>query len=329
MKFVFAFLIVSISILSGTQNAVTAEEPIVIAHRGASGYLPEHTLEAYALAIEQGADYIEPDLVLTKDGYLVARHDAYLSSTTNVADLPEFASKKRMFMGKEDWFVFDFTLDELKRLRARQPRVSRGTEFDNTAEIPTIEEIIELVEGYKEKGSDVGLYIEMKRPTAFMKIAPNLDKKLINLFGEISIKNIPVYFQCFDGNFLFKISEQSSVPLVLLIGGKMDDASGAIKLGVDIEHYTGRIAGVGLNKALLFNTDGTVSDVLAKVRKLGMKAHIWTVRNDEVPSMFNNVEQELKKLYSMGVDGIFTDFPDTAISIRNSLMLLEGPELND
>ena len=130
-----------LSVLVLFAGAVSAHDPLVIAHRGASGYLPEHTLAAYELAIEQGADVIEPDLVFTRDGVLVARHDRYLSTTTDVADRPEFSSRRRMEGLRRDWFVDDFTLAELKMLRARQSFEGRGTEADGLHEIPTLQEV--------------------------------------------------------------------------------------------------------------------------------------------------------------------------------------------
>ena len=119
-------------------------QPIVIAHRGASGYLPEHTLEGYTLAIDLGADFIEPDLVLSKDGVLVARHDIYLSTTTDIQSHAEFASRKRKIGNREDWFTEDFTLAELKTLRARQAFTGRSRQYDGKFRIPTFQEVIDL-----------------------------------------------------------------------------------------------------------------------------------------------------------------------------------------
>jgi glycerophosphoryl diester phosphodiesterase len=144
------------------------EQPIVIAHRGASGYLPEHTLEAYKLGIEQGADYIEPDLVLTKDGHFVARHDIYLSTTTDIEGRPEFANRKRTINDKEDWYVFDFTLAELKTLFAKQPWEGRDQSHNGKYRIPTFEEIFALVTAHNSNNEKkVGLYPEMKQPSVF------------------------------------------------------------------------------------------------------------------------------------------------------------------
>ena len=156
--------------------------PLVIAHRGASGVLPEHTLPAYTRAIEMGADFIEPDLVITKDGHLVARHDRYLSGSTDVSDKPEFANRKRTDPNHkgEDWFIEDFTLAEIKTLRARQPRAGRSKEFDGQYAVPTFDEILELLtEARKTTGRDIGIYPETKQPTAFAKVGLRHDEAML------------------------------------------------------------------------------------------------------------------------------------------------------
>jgi glycerophosphoryl diester phosphodiesterase len=143
--------------------------PIVIGHRGASGYLPEHTLEAYALAIELGADY-EPDLVMTKDGHLIARHEPNLIATTDVKNRPEFAARQRVAIvdgfPEEGFFASDFTLAEIKELRAIQALAERPQQFNGKFEIPTLEEVIELVKRKShEKERRIGIYPETKHPT--------------------------------------------------------------------------------------------------------------------------------------------------------------------
>ena len=321
--YVLALLIFN---MVGNTPEVTAQkntvQPIVIGHRGASGYRPEHTLSAYSLAIEQGVDYIEPDLVMTKDGVLVARHDIYLSTTTDVALRPNFATKKRVFEGKEDWFVFDFTYEELAELKAIQPRVSRGVSFDRTETIPTLAEITDLVLGYREKGQEVGLYIELKRPDIFVKLKSGFTDQFLSELSALNDLSIPLFFQCFDPNYILDVSKKTDVPLVLLVGAKKDDTTGWIKPDVDMELFYGKVSGFGLNKALLLNKDGSSSGVLEKIEKVGLQTHVWTIRDDQVPPMFQTVQQELKLLYSMGVDGVFADFPDTAVQVRLSMELI-------
>src|SRR5262245_10426312 len=158
--------------------------PLVIGHRGAAGYLPDHTLEGYALAIQLGADYVEPDLVATKDGRLIARHEPNLIATTNVADLPKFANRKKTVMidGVPDtgFFASDFTLAEIKQLRAIQPLKERDHSFDGKFQIPTLEEVIDLVNRKsREEGRRIGIYPETKHPTYHQSIGLPLEDRLL------------------------------------------------------------------------------------------------------------------------------------------------------
>lgn len=311
----------SVSIACVPEVGASEDQPIVIAHRGASGYRPEHTLMAYKVGIEQGADYVEPDLVLTKDGHLVARHDVYLSSTTDVADHPEFADRKRTLFGKEDWFVFDFSLAELKSLKAKQPWSSRGTMFDGIEAISTIDEIIDFVAA--ERGDrNVGLYIEMKHPSEFKAMGLDPTEALLTAFSKIENLGIPLYFQCFDGEYLKALAPRTPVPLIWLIEGAENPTTGRYELDVPLDRYSGGIAGVGLYKALVLDANGRDNGVVAAAHNLGLKVHLWTIRNDRVAAGYDNVRSELKALWSLDVDGVFADFPDTAVQSRDSFMLL-------
>lgn len=300
---------------------VSAEEPIIIAHRGASGYLPEHTLEAYRLGIEQGADYIEPDLVMTKDGVLVARHDVYLSSTTNVASKPEFADRKRTVGDKTDWFVMDFTLAEIKTLRARQPFPGRDTSFNDQYEIPTFDEIVVLVNEARAEGKTVGLHIEMKRPDLFkLEVDPDLSDTLASTFTPLMDSRIPVFFQCFDGEFVREIAGKTDVPLVLLVAGAFDEQSKWFVLDVNLADFYDVVDGYGLNKALLFDRNFQANGLVERLHSAEKVVHVWTARNDALPKGFESAEQELKLLFGAGIDGLFTDFPATAIGVRQEML---------
>lgn len=307
-----------LGLLCGLEFAAVADNPIVIAHRGASGYLPEHSLEAYKLGIEQGADFIEPDLVMTKDGVLVARHDIYLSTTTNVASRPEFADRKRTIGDHTDWFVMDFTLAELKTLRVRQAFGGRDKSFDDQLEIATLDEIIELVMAHKAKGRTVGLHIEMKRPALFKA---SLNAQLASLLAAkmttLQQLEIPLYFQCFDGEFVREIAPLTEVPIVLLVGGKVNPQSQWVDLDVTLENYYAAADGFGLNKALLFTSEMKPSGIVEKLHAAGKFVHIWTVRADALPKGFQTMEQELTLLLETGVDGFFTDFPGKGVAVRN------------
>lgn len=313
--------VTALSLMEAPNVIAEDDKPIVIAHRGASGYRPEHTLMAYELGIEQGAEYVEPDLVMTKDGHLVARHDAYLSTTTDVADHPEFADRKRTLFGKEDWFVFDFTLAELKTLKAKQPWPTRGEVFDGIETISTIDEIIDFVAS-KRGSRTVGLYIEMKHPGHFRDMGLDPTDALLKAFEKIKKLGIPLYFQCFDGDYLQSLASQTDVPLIWLIEGKEYPETGWYELDVPLDRYGDDIAGVGLYKALVTDGNGRDNGVIAAAHKLGLKVHLWTIRNDRVAPLFSSVRSELKALWALGVDGVFADFPDTAVQSRDSFLLV-------
>lgn len=315
------FLSISLAFWGQPMTPAYADEgPIVIAHRGASGYRPEHTRLSYRLGIEQGADYIEPDLVMTKDGHLVARHDIYLSGTTDVADRKEFADRKRVLEGHEDWFVFDFTLAELKSLKAKQPRPSRGTQYDGSETILTVEEIIALTRDAASNGQKVGLYIEMKRPELFVELGLDPTKSLTRVFNELSEQGIPSYFQCFNGEYLKQLGQHISAPLIWLIEGVEDKETGAYVLEEPIDSFGTDIAGIGINKALLVDVSGTSSGIVADAHRLGFKVHVWTLRDDQVAPMFDTIDDELAAIWALGVDGVFSDFPDTALVSRGRMV---------
>lgn len=319
MRVILLGMLVMFAVVNVSGVPVAAEEPIVIAHRGASGYRPEHTLSAYALAIEQEADYIEPDLVVSKDGHLLARHDVYLSSTTDIAAHPEFADRKRTLDGVTDWFVFDFTLAELKTLRVVQPRPERGTGYDGQETIPTLKEIVALVLEKQATGNNVGLYIELKRPDIFEAMHLGFEAKFLQQMEGIRNAGIPLYFQCFDADFTLRIAEKTDIPTVLLLAGEKDTVSDWVKPEVDMARYLNKVEGFGVNKALLVNKDGAPSGFVKQVHSAGGLVHVWTVRNDQLPKMFDHVEDELKMLFAAGVDGVFADFPDTAIKVRDEV----------
>ncbi|MGA0001734.1 MAG: glycerophosphodiester phosphodiesterase family protein [Steroidobacteraceae bacterium] len=208
-------------------TAVTAlAEPLVIAHRGASGHRPEHTLESYRLAIEMGADFIEPDLVATRDGHLVARHEPEIGATTDVAKRPEFASRRRTALidGVEvtGWFTTDFTLAELKTLRAVQPHPDRSSAFDGLYEVPTLEEIIALAkDAAVARGRPIGIYPETKHPSWHCAQGLPLEPALLAALETAgwTSREAPVFIQSFEAGNLRWLRERTSVQLVQLING--------------------------------------------------------------------------------------------------------------
>ena len=221
--------------------------PLVIAHRGASGYRPEHALEGYALAIVMGADFIEPDLVLTKDGHMIARHEPMIGATTDVAEHPEFADRKtkRMVDGVEydDWFASDFTLAEIKKLRAVQARADRDKQYDGLYQIPTLDEVIALAKRKsKQTSRTIGIYPEIKHSTyhANLKDAnqqplfglngfeDKLLKKLHKAYGNSACA--PVFIQSFEVSNLQYLSRKTDIKLVQLIDANDVNADGSISL---------------------------------------------------------------------------------------------------
>ncbi|UTW53829.1 glycerophosphodiester phosphodiesterase family protein [Kordiimonas sp. SCSIO 12610] len=300
------------------------DTPIVIAHRGASGYLPEHTLAAYRLGMEQGADYIEPDLVLTKDGHLVARHDIYLSTTTDIKDHPEFADRKRSFNGKEDWYVFDFTLKELKTLYAKQPFASRDQSHNQAHRIPTFDEILSLVNDYNQAHDTViGLYPEMKQPEVFINEGQDPTDKLLTIFEAMDVADIPFYFQCFDPNFIVQLRPKTKAQLIMLMYEVKDEVNGGMKQNIPFALVQNSIDGIGISKGLLVDDEGRPTPIVKTAHNLGLKVHVWTIRDDMIPKGFVNSAQEMKAIFNMGVDGVFADFPDTARAVVNTFTLAE------
>ena len=221
--------------------------PLVIGHRGAAGYRPDHTLEGYALAIEMGVDFIEPDLVLTKDGRMVARHEPMIGGTTDVASHPEFANRKtkRMVDGVEydDWFASDFTLAELKTLRAVQPLGRRDHQFDGQFQIPTLEEVIALAKSKsRATGRSIGIYPEIKHSTYHANLKAANGRKLFGAFGfenRLLVKLhqhfgnhscAPVFIQSFEVANLQYLSRKTNIQLVQLVDADDVNADGSMSL---------------------------------------------------------------------------------------------------
>ncbi len=263
--------------------------PLVIAHRGASGHRPEHTLEAYALAIEMGADVIEPDLVPTKDGHLIARHDRELERTTDVAD---------RFPDREGrWVSEAFTLAEIQTLRARERTATRSHAFDGQYAIPTFEEVVELALRLgHSRGRPVGLYPETKHPSYFRRIGLPIEEPLLSTLGRhgLNTRDAPVFIQSFEADNLRALRRTTTVRLTQLV----DDPEKVTDAGLSaIAAYAD---GIGPNKNLVVGTD-----LVARAHRAGLFVHAWTLLADA----------EIRQVRSLGVDGIFTDFPDVAVAV--------------
>jgi glycerophosphoryl diester phosphodiesterase len=335
---------------------LTGAPPIVIGHRGASGYRPEHTLAAYELAINMGADYIEPDLVSTKDGILVARHEnaiailnpttgAVTEATTDVAERPEFANRltTKVIDGVPitGWFTEDFTLAELKTLRAQEriPQIRPGnTAFNGQFEIPTLQEVIDLAKQKSlETGRTIGIYPETKHPTYFDSIGLSLEEPLAATLvaNGYAGPNAPVFIQSFEVGNLKDLRTKTDLPLVQLLNasGRPYDfvVSGDTRTYADLAttaglaEIAGYAQGIGANKNLLIPRDSTnkllaPTSLVADAHAANLLVHGWTFRNENnfLPSDFQgNPEGEYERFFSLGIDGLFSDNPDTAVAVRN------------
>lgn len=291
-------------------SALADGMPIVIAHRGASGVLPEHTIEAYEKAIDLGADFIEPDLVFTSDGVLVARHDRWLGDSTDVADRPEFAARKTVKPGRAepDWYAEDFTFAELRTLRARQVFPGRSKADDGKFLIPRFEEILELARDAK-----VGVYPEAKDPAALAALGHDFTAPLLNALGRYGFGpgGLPVFIQSFDPAFLRGLRNKTRIPLIMLIYA--EDGRESVMLG-DAAAFAD---GVGPQKGLLIDAQGRDTGYVKQAHMLGLLVHPWTLRDDKVGEGFPDIRAELRAFLALGVDGLFTDFPDTAVAVRD------------
>ncbi|MGK5444600.1 glycerophosphodiester phosphodiesterase [Micromonospora sp. URMC 105] len=329
--------------------------PIVIGHRGASGYRPEHTLEAYRLAVRMGADYIEPDLVSTADGVLVARHENEISGTTDVSSRPEFADRRatKTIDGVKvtGWFTEDFTLAELKTLRAKErlPQVRvANTAFDGRFEVPTFQEVIDLARAEsRRRGRTIGVYPETKHPSYFAAIGLPLEEPLVAVLrkNRLTHRHDPVFVQSFETANLRKLDTMIDVPLVQLMdaAGRPYDftAAGDTRTYADLATPAGLawIAdyadGVGLNKNLIVPRDATgklraPTTVVRDAHRERLLVHAWTFRaeNQFLPADFRigadpnargDSTAEYELFYGLGLDGVFADHPDTAVAARAGL----------
>ena len=251
-----ALLGLAVSSVGGADDdSATARGPLVIGHRGGgSGYLPDHTLEAYALGIELGADYVELDLVATKDGHLIVRHEPNLLDTTNVGTLPQFASRKRTVeidgAPVTGFFASDFTLAELKQLRAVQPLAERGRAFDGKFEVPTLEESILLVKRKSaEKGRRIGVYVETKHPTYHQSIGLPLEDRLLEALRRAGWdrRGAPVFIQSFETASLRHLRTRTDLPLIQLMDADDLTPDGAVALNRPYDKpRLGRVRSLGL-----------------------------------------------------------------------------------
>jgi glycerophosphoryl diester phosphodiesterase len=324
---------------------VPAGGQLVIAHRGASGERPEHTLAAYERAIDQGADFIEPDLVATRDGILIARHENEISGTTDVADHPEFAERRatRTIDGQAvtGWFTEDFTLAELRTLRAKErlPQLRQANSaFDGLYPIPTLGEVIALVRAKEaETGRTIGLYPEIKHPTYFASIGHDLPELLLAGLhaGDYFTVMDPVFIQSFEVSPLVRLrtmTEMRLIQLVMAEGGPADqpEESYASMLKseglINIAQYAD---GIGAETALLLRADGTPTGLVAAAHEKDLLVHAWTLRKENAflpaglrmgdnPAGRGHIARLWCQVVDSGVDGVFTDDPGPVVILRKA-----------
>lgn len=287
--------------------------PIVIAHRGASGYRPEHTLEGYRLAVDMGADYIEPDLVITKDGHLVIRHDRYLGSSTNVSDKPEFAGRRVIKEGRDepDWYIEDFTLEDVRTLRARQPFPGRTTDYDDLFAIPTFADVLGLAQQLRaETGRHVGVYPEAKHPAFFARIGLDYAPLILSALKTHGYTGAdsPIYIQSFEAGLLRNLRGLTPVRLIQLLPATDGE--------LGLEEIKAFADAIGPAKEMLVDKETRASSGLIETaHALGLEVHPYTFRDDAVSKEFISPQDEIAFFLALGIDGLFTDFPDTAVSV--------------
>ena len=348
--------------------------PLVIGHRGSAGYLPEHTLEAYALAVAMGADYIEPDLVVTKDGVLIARHEPNIIDTTDVVEHPEFADRRRTALVdgavQEGFFVSDFTLAEIKTIHAKQAFAERPQQFNGKFDIATFAEIIALAKRKTvETGRVIGIYPETKHPTYHQQIGLPLEGRLIAALKKAGWNHpgAPVFIQSFEPGSLKQLRAMTPLPLIQLIDADdvNDDGSLAFNAPFDrpydwtlsgdpvllartfayltsdagLAEVASYADGIGPWKRYIVSTvaaglpgPGEASrlltqptDLIERAHAAGLLVHTWTFRNEQrrlASDYLGNPISEYLEFYRLGIDGVFSDFADTAVTAR-ALFYLE------
>jgi glycerophosphoryl diester phosphodiesterase len=344
------------------EPSVKNGRPFVIAHRGASGYVPEHTLPGYFLAIQQGADYVEPDLVITRDGALVARHENEIGGTTDVASRPQFASRRttKVIDGKSSsgWFTEDFTLAELKTLRARErlPELRKAnTRYDGAFEIPTFDEVLDLVtaadaqraaaarEAGLPRPPRIGVYPETKHPSYFAALGLHFDERMLESLRRhgYTRRDDPVCLQSFEVANLKALRAKTDLALVQLIedsGQPFDFVQAKESRGyadllsdaglADIAKYADAI---GPYKRLVVDYAGGQprdTGLARRARAAGLGVHVWTLRaeNQFLPdglrsgaddAAHGDLGAEIRALLDAGVTGFFSDHPDLAARARD------------
>jgi len=327
--------------------------PLVIGHRGASGYRPEHTLASYELAARMGADYVEPDLVSTKDGVLVARHENEISGTTDVAGKPGFADRKttKTIDGVPitGWFTEDFTLAELRTLRAKEriPELrQRNTIYDGRYRVPTFQEVIDLTKRLsRELNREIGIYPETKHPTYFRDIGLPLEEPLVRTLRRNGLdgRRDKVFVQSFEVSNLKRLNREIDAPIVQLYGSKTSRpydftvrgdkrTYGDLATPAGLSEVSSYADGVGPPKGYIVPRDASgrsqePTTFVGDAHRQRLLVHPYTFRNENAflplelrssanPAEYGNAIAEYEQFFRLGVDGVFSDNPDTGVEAR-------------
>ena len=294
-------------------------QPWIIAHRGASGLLPEHTLAAYQLAAEQGADVIEPDLVMTQDGVLVVRHDNFLDDSTDVS--VKFPERQRAGKGiaTPDWFSEDFTAAEISELRARQHWPERPAAYNDRYSVPTFDQVLDLRAAMELRlNRPLYIYPEIKVPRYFTDIGLDpVPAFLTSYRARSASEQARVWIQCFEPETLLRLRGElgPSAKLTQLLPAS--DGKQEVKITLpEIARYA---QAIGPNKLSVIDANGRSTGMLEQAHALNLLVHTWTFRDDVLPSHYSSIGDELRAYFALGVDGVFSDFPETAVGVRKSL----------
>jgi len=326
---------------SASRTVKAVNEPVVIAHRGVPGQRLEHTADSYRLGIEQGADYIEPDLVVSADGELVVRHENEISSTTDVADRPEFAGRRAVKtidgVEVEGWFTEDFTLAELRTLRPRERLPAlRPQNAGLPGQILTFDEVIDiaLAENARRGEPAIGVYPETKHPSYFAQLGFDITELLLSRLRARGLDRVdapaPVVIQSMESENLRQARDQTRLPLLLLM-----DAPRGVPGPEELARIAEYADGIGPHKRLVIERDAagrhaSATSLVADAHAAGLFVHVWTLRDEnrylpadlrigDDPAGRGDAEAECLAFYATGVDGVFSDFVATAVSARARL----------
>ncbi|MFZ4405337.1 MAG: glycerophosphodiester phosphodiesterase [Pseudobdellovibrionaceae bacterium] len=326
-------------LVTASSTKEPAPKPLIIGHRGASGHRPEHTKAAYELAIDFGADYIEPDLVMTKDKVLIVRHENEISGTTNVAE--KFPDRKttKIVDGESitGWFAEDFTLKEIKTLKVKERLSQRSRAYDNQFEILTFKEVIDIAEMQsKEKKRPIGIYPETKHPTYFKSIGLPLEDALVAELKKAGWNDFesPVFIQSFEVTNLKELKKSTSVKLILLLGdadkkpydfvsAKINQTYSDLMQPKGLKELKKFIYGIGPSKQWIVpqDKDGKIklpTDLIVQAHAAGLQVHPYTFRSDKpfLSSDYKSAQDEYLQFFKLGADAVFSDFPDDAVAAR-------------